>query len=97
RELWWKLQRLRRSMPAFAAGIPPGGARDAAWVEPALVAEVAYGHWTPGGLLRHAVFKALREDKAPEEVPPPASVEREPAATPPPTSTRALCRPFRRP
>jgi bifunctional non-homologous end joining protein LigD len=84
RELWWKLQRLRRSTPAFAAGVPPGGARDAAWVEPALVAEVAYGHWTPGGLLRHAVFKGLREDKAPEEVTRPASVESEPAATPPP-------------
>jgi bifunctional non-homologous end joining protein LigD len=68
RELWWKLQPLRQKDPAFAAGIPSGGARDAVWVEPKLVAEVAFGHWTPGGLLRHAVFKGLREDKAPEEV-----------------------------
>jgi bifunctional non-homologous end joining protein LigD len=68
RELWWKLQPLRRNDPPFASGIPSGGAKEAVWVEPKLVAEVAFGHWTPGGLLRHAVFKGLREDKGPEEV-----------------------------
>lgn len=80
--MWWKLQPIRQKAPAFAAGIPPGGARDAVWVEPALVTEVAYGHWTPGGLLRHAVFKGLREDKVPEEVKAPTVVSED--ATPEP-------------
>jgi bifunctional non-homologous end joining protein LigD len=77
REVWWKLQALRRKDPPFAAGVPGGGAKDATWVDPKLVAEVAFGHWTPGGLLRHAVFKGLREDKAPEDVTPPKVLEGE--------------------
>jgi bifunctional non-homologous end joining protein LigD len=83
RELWSKLQPLRRRTPAFAAGIPAGGAREASWVEPRLVAEVAYGHWTPGGLLRHAVFKGLREDKAADEVMRPVFVEEALSPSPP--------------
>jgi bifunctional non-homologous end joining protein LigD len=73
-EVWAALQPLRRKAAPFAAGVPPGGARDALWVEPVLVAEVAYGHWTPGGLLRHAVFKGLREDKDAADVRGPAEV-----------------------
>jgi bifunctional non-homologous end joining protein LigD len=73
-EVWDALQPLRRKTAPFPAGTPPGGARDALWVEPALLAEVAYGHWTPGGLLRHAVFKGLREDKDAGEVRGPAEV-----------------------
>jgi bifunctional non-homologous end joining protein LigD len=73
-EVWSALQPLRRKDAPFAAGNPGAGARDALWVEPTLVAEVAYGHWTPGGLLRHAVFRGLREDKAASEVHGPAEV-----------------------
>ncbi|SFP92440.1 DNA ligase D [Sphingomonas rubra] len=53
--------------------------RGARWVEPELVAEVAYGEVTPDGILRHASFVALRADKPAREVateravpPPPA-------------------------
>ena len=38
------------------------------WVQPKLVAEVAFSEWTRGGLLRQPSFQGLREDKAPEEV-----------------------------
>jgi bifunctional non-homologous end joining protein LigD len=38
------------------------------WVRPELVAEVAYRGWTSDGLVRHASFKGLREDKDPREV-----------------------------
>jgi bifunctional non-homologous end joining protein LigD len=89
RELWWKLQPLRQKDPAFTAGIPSGGARDAVWVEPKLVAEVAFGHWTPGGLLRHAVFKGLREDKAPEEVVGTPAEAKDPAPQPEPEAPPA--------
>jgi bifunctional non-homologous end joining protein LigD len=37
-------------------------------VRPELVAEVAYRGWTSDGLVRHASFKGLREDKQPREV-----------------------------
>ncbi|MES2639829.1 MAG: DNA ligase D [Myxococcota bacterium] len=44
---------------------PPTGmeARGVHWVEPTLVAEVAFAGWSPAGRLRHAVYKGLREDK----------------------------------
>jgi bifunctional non-homologous end joining protein LigD len=60
----------RRLEPERAAGPPVAGAprmRDARWVRPRLVAEVAFAEWTADGMLRHPVFKRLREDKAPEE------------------------------
>lgn len=41
--------------------------RDARWVVPRLVAEVAFTEWTSDGRLRHPSFKGLRDDKRPEE------------------------------
>jgi DNA ligase D-like protein (predicted ligase) len=38
------------------------------WVEPHLVAQVAFSEWTRDGRLRHPRFLGLREDKAAEEV-----------------------------
>ena len=38
------------------------------WVKPKLVAEVAFAAWTADGLLRHASFQGIREDKAPTEI-----------------------------
>jgi bifunctional non-homologous end joining protein LigD len=37
------------------------------WVEPRLVCEVRYREWTPDGLLRHAAFLRMRDDKAPKD------------------------------
>jgi bifunctional non-homologous end joining protein LigD len=39
-----------------------------AWVRPAMVVQVAFVEWTTYGLLRHASFLGLREDKAAREV-----------------------------
>jgi bifunctional non-homologous end joining protein LigD len=37
------------------------------WVEPLLVCEVRYREWTPDGLLRHAAFLRMRDDKSPAQ------------------------------
>jgi bifunctional non-homologous end joining protein LigD len=43
-------------------------ARGVHWVEPKLVAEVAFTGFTEDGLLRHPTFQGLRDDKRPDEV-----------------------------
>lgn len=42
--------------------------RDATWVRPRLVAQVAFTEWTADHRLRHPSFLGLRPDKEPEEV-----------------------------
>jgi bifunctional non-homologous end joining protein LigD len=67
RDLGERLRALRRDEPPFtdAASIRERGVT---WVEPALVAEVAFTEWTGAGRLRHPRFLGLREDKAAREV-----------------------------
>lgn len=45
--------------------VPSDVRREAHWVEPRLVGEVAFGGWTDSGHLRHPVWRGLREDKTP--------------------------------
>jgi len=49
---------------------PPQGAeaRRAHWVDPVLVAEVAFTEWTSDATLRHAVFHGLRPDRSARDV-----------------------------
>ena len=67
-ELARRLAPLERSEPPFVD--PPRGAaaRGAHWVEPELVAEIAFTEWTRDGSLRHPSFQGLREDKDPRQV-----------------------------
>ncbi|HEV7669741.1 MAG TPA: DNA ligase D [Thermoanaerobaculia bacterium] len=63
-----RLKPLVRKTPPFVD--PPKGAsaRDVTWVDPKLVAEVAFTEWTDDGRLRHPSFQGLREDKMASEV-----------------------------
>jgi bifunctional non-homologous end joining protein LigD len=61
RDLTGKLKRLEQPASPFAMVVKEPGAR---WVEPVLVAEVAFTNWTTDGRLRHPSFLGLRPDKA---------------------------------
>ncbi|WP_083873583.1 hypothetical protein [Frankia sp. QA3] len=65
------LERLERPHPPFEPNreLP----RDAHWVEPDLVAQVALTAWTRDGKLRHPCYQGLRADK-PARAPAPISL-----------------------
>ncbi len=62
------LSPLRRASSPFGTSVPPEHARDALWVEPRLVIEVAFAGWTQAGRMRAPSYRGLREDKDPAEV-----------------------------
>jgi DNA ligase D-like protein (predicted ligase) len=41
---------------------------DYVWLRPETVAEIKFAEWTTGGVLRHAEFVTLRDDKNPREI-----------------------------
>jgi bifunctional non-homologous end joining protein LigD len=63
-----KLKPLARK--TAAADVPRVAARGVKWVQPELVAEVAYAEFTSENVVRHASFLGLREDKTADEVVP---------------------------
>jgi bifunctional non-homologous end joining protein LigD len=62
------LQLIRTDKAPDVQGMPKAERRVTRWVEPRLLAEVAFTEITPDGLIRHPSFKGLREDKAAPEV-----------------------------
>ncbi|HWJ87190.1 MAG TPA: DNA ligase D [Pelagibacterium sp.] len=52
-----------RRKTAPLGGVPVAMAKDAQWVSPRHLAEIAYTEVTPDGALRHPSFLGLREDK----------------------------------
>lgn len=61
-----KLDHVANTTGPFRSGTAISGAPH--WVTPSLVAEVTFSEWTAGGLVRHAVFHGLREDKDPKTI-----------------------------
>ena len=59
------LKPLRRTTSPFTNELPREASRDAVWVTPKVVGEVAYGEWTRDERLRHPVWRGLRPDKSP--------------------------------
>ncbi|WP_232491800.1 DNA ligase D [Novosphingobium kaempferiae] len=68
-----EIERLMEIMAPLArkeptVGAPRAAMRGARWIEPELVAEIAYLEFTDEGVLRHPSYLGLREDKKPEAV-----------------------------
>jgi bifunctional non-homologous end joining protein LigD len=74
-EITKKLRKLARKTAPFV-DLPRNVAREARFVEPRLVVEIAYAERTADGRLRHPAFVALREDKPASDVTAPAPKHR---------------------
>ncbi|MGH7823275.1 MAG: DNA ligase D, partial [Candidatus Binatia bacterium] len=68
RDLRSRLEAIERKTVPLAERPPGWLGRNAHWVEPKLVCEVAFTEWTDDGKIRHPSFQGLREDKRPAEV-----------------------------
>ena len=79
-DVWARLSKLGRKTPAVE--VPRVEARGASWVEPTLVAEVAFAEFTAENRVRHASFLGLRADKPAKQVVP-EKAKAAPAPEPP--------------
>jgi bifunctional non-homologous end joining protein LigD len=52
----------------FGEGITADEMKGLCWLKPRLVAQISFTEWTNYGLLRHATFEGLRDDKKPRAV-----------------------------
>ncbi|XVX20358.1 ATP-dependent DNA ligase [Actinomycetota bacterium] len=66
-EIGSRLARLERKTPPLE-GVPRADAKEAHWVTPSQVGEVAFTEWTSSGRLRHPSWRGWRPDKSPDEV-----------------------------
>jgi bifunctional non-homologous end joining protein LigD len=68
RDLRKRLKPLEQKTSPFVNKVTGRAVGRAHWVQPKLVAEVAFSEWTRDGKLRHPSFQGLREDKPAEDI-----------------------------
>ena len=52
----------------FGEGITGEEMAELCWLKPKLVAQISFTEWTNYGVLRHATFEGLRDDKSPRQI-----------------------------
>ena len=52
----------------FGEGVTKEDMAELQWLHPKVVAQVGFTEWTTSGMLRHATFMGLRDDKSPKEI-----------------------------
>ena len=68
RDLAGRLSRLERRSSPFVDQVPHEAARYVRWVDPELLGEVSYRHWTRHGRLGHATWRGLKPGRHPATV-----------------------------
>ena len=67
-ELFARLDKIAQEKSPFAGKLPTAEARGVTFVRPELVVEVEFAAWTADGVVRHASYRGVREDRNPADV-----------------------------
>jgi bifunctional non-homologous end joining protein LigD len=62
------LDKIKAGKPALQKPLPAGAEKGVVWAAPRLVCMVEYGDWSRDGLIRHASFRGLRDDKPAQDI-----------------------------